>query len=311
MLPLPNQEKQHLLDRLKRMGITAWHEPLLCLPKFFLDYSKVSTLKQALPRNDVVAIKQLFTLIVSEAAVTVSLPKKRLMLSTTDGMFTVRIVIFVVPDVDVSRWKEIRVGDKLHLEGILQNWGGNLQMTSPTRIEPELIGTVLPVYERKRGIIADGAIYDATRYAIDHYLQESIKHLIDSFHGLSEADILRRARLSAPSIEVILRAAHQPRSEDEGLRGQAGMRRLAALSVVENARRLKQRDPDTLRGLQLVEKHDDGFTLSEKGADLRGYGDLFEDAERQSGNSRSTVFRCVDLTPAEIQRISSSIIRQG
>ncbi len=55
-----------------------------------------------------------------------------------------------------------------------------------------------------------------------------------------------------------------------------------------------------MQRLQLVVAHSDGFTLSEKDAEIRGYGDLFEDAERQSGNSRSTVFRCVDLTPTEV-----------
>ena len=58
--------------------------------------------------------------------------------------------------------------------------------------------------------------------------------------------------------------------------------------------------PEAMQRLQLVVEHADGFTLSEKDAELRGYGDLFQDAERQSGNSRSTVFRCIDLTPSEI-----------
>ena len=56
---------------------------------------------------------------------------------------------------------------------------------------------------------------------------------------MSEADILRRARLKAPSIAVILKAAHAPTSEDEGLRGLAALRRLAALSIVENAKQIQ------------------------------------------------------------------------
>ncbi len=63
--------------------------------------------------------------------------------------------------------------------------------------------------------------------------------------------------------------------------------------------------PEAMQRLQLVVDHADGFTLSEKDAELRGYGDLFEDAERQSGNSRSTVFRCIDLTPTEIHAAAS------
>ena len=235
--------ERHILDRLKRLGISAWHEPLLCLPKSFLDYSQVSTLKQALPTSDVLAAPQLFSLQVTEPAVIVSQPKKRLILNATDGTLLVKIVVFIVAGVDVPTWKDLAVGQRFHVRGVLQNWNGSLQMVGPTIIDPALIGTTVPVYEKRRGVVADGAIYDATRHALKHHLNESIKHLIDSFHGMSETDILRRARLKAPSVKVILLAAHSPVSEEEGLRGLAGLRRLAALSIVENARRLKLREP--------------------------------------------------------------------
>lgn len=251
MQPPPNAEHaavqgvtaRPLLDRLKRMGITAWHEPILCLPRSFLDYSKVCTLKQALPRNDVVAGAQIFPLLVSEKAIIVTQPKKRLILNATDGMLMVKIVIFIVQGVDVAAWKNLEVGQKFHVRGVLQNWNGTLQMVGPTIIAPQLIGKVMPVYEKRRGVVADGAIYDASRHALKHHFTETMKHLIDSYHGMSESDILRRARLKAPSIEIILKAAHAPQSEEEGMRGVAAMRRLAALSIVENARRLKRRDP--------------------------------------------------------------------
>lgn len=225
------------------MGITAWHEPLLCLPKSFLDFSQVATLKQALPRADVVSESHLFTLVVTEKACIVSQPKKRLILNATDGMLAVKIVVFIHPGIDVAAWKELEEGKKFHVRGSLQNWNGMLQMVSPDLIEPKMIGTVVPVYEKRRGVVADGAIYDATRHALEHHFEDTIKNLIASFHGLSEPDILRRARLKAPTIAVILKAAHAPSSEDEGLRGLAAMRRLAALSIVENAKRMKQRCP--------------------------------------------------------------------
>ena len=193
--------ERHILDRLKRLGISAWHEPLLCLPKSFLDYSQVSTLKQALPTSDVLAAPQLFSLQVTEPAVIVSQPKKRLILNATDGTLLVKIVVFIVAGVDVPTWKDLAVGQRFHVRGVLQNWNGSLQMVGPTIIDPALIGTTVPVYEKRRGVVADGAIYDATRHALKHHLNESIKHLIDSFHGMSETDILRRARLKAPSLQ--------------------------------------------------------------------------------------------------------------
>ena len=67
-----------LLDRLKRMGVVSWHVPLLCFPKSFLDYSQISTLKQALPRTDLVPEPRIFTLIVSQKSRVVEQAKKRL-----------------------------------------------------------------------------------------------------------------------------------------------------------------------------------------------------------------------------------------
>ena len=232
-----------LLDRLKRMGVVSWHEPLLCLPKSFLDYSQISTLKQALPRTDLVSEPRIFTLIVTEKACVVSQPKKRLILNATDGMLTVKIVIFIHPGVEVAAWKALEEGHRFHIRGVLQNWNGTLQMVSPTLVDSMVVGTVVPVYVKQRGVVADGAIYDATRHALEHHFEDTIKKLVASFHGMSEADILRRSRLKAPSISVILRAAHAPISEDEGHRGLAAMRRLAALSIVENAKQMKQRNP--------------------------------------------------------------------
>ena len=95
----------------------------------------------------------------------------------------------------------------------------------------------------RRGLVADDAIYEATRFALINHLNASVSHLIDSFQGLPEQAILDLAELKAQSIGVILQAAHAPASVDEGERGRLAMRRLAALSIVESARRLKQRSP--------------------------------------------------------------------
>ena len=235
--------ERRLLDRLKRMGITAWHEPLLCLPKEFRDYSKVRTLKQAITEDTLVSVRHLFALVVTEKPVILSQPKKRLILSATDGMLTVKIVVFVVPGVDIAPLKALTVGERFHVEGTLQNWNGTLQMVGPTLIPPTVIGNVIPIYEKRRGVVADGAIFEATRHALAQHLPDTIAHLIASFPSLSETEMLRRAKLKASSIEVILRATHAPTSEDEGQRGLAALRRLAALSIVENARHLKRRDP--------------------------------------------------------------------
>lgn len=232
-----------LLDRLKRLGITGWNEPLLCLPKGHLDYSRAKPVRDAIACADIISEPQIFSLVVSGDPSIVANPKRRIILTATDGMFSVRIVVFVVQGVDVGLWKDLRTGQRLLLRGVLQNWNGALQMTGPTMIDPSLIGKIVPVYEKRRGVVADGAIFAATRFALEHHLDASVAHIIDSFKGLSEAEILARAKLKAPSIETVLRAAHAPSSPEEAECGLLAMRRLTALTIVENARRMKSRSP--------------------------------------------------------------------
>lgn len=58
--------------------------------------------------------------------------------------------------------------------------------------------------------------------------------------------------------------------------------------------------PETLDRLQLLVDHSDGFTLAEKDAEMRGYGDLLgTDGDSQSGVTRS-LFLGVKIGPEEI-----------
>jgi ATP-dependent DNA helicase RecG len=233
-----------LLERLKRMGIVAWHEPLLCLPQSFLEFSKPCPLREAINRmREQPGVAQTLNLLVSEKAQMLEQPRKRLVLYATDGMYKLKIVIFIVPGVDVPSWKRLQEGSRIHIRGTLQIYNDALQFTNPTLIDPAMIGKTLPVYETRRGVVAKGAIFNATRYAIKHHMSQTVQHLVESFNGLSEQEILRKAHLRAAGIVSVLRAAHTPGTLDEGLRGQAAMRRMAALSIVENARAHKQRSP--------------------------------------------------------------------
>ncbi len=62
---------------------------------------------------------------------------------------------------------------------------------------------------------------------------------------------------------------------------------------------------DTLARMRLVEECDDGFELAERDANMRGYGDLVEDAERQHGKSTSTLFIGASLTPEDIHQFAN------
>lgn len=86
-----------MLHRLRRLGVTSWEQPLLCVPKAYADFSKVLSLEDALPRFSVPAEEGLFSLIVSEIPVVVPEPNRRVVLSATDSMLSVAIMVFDVP----------------------------------------------------------------------------------------------------------------------------------------------------------------------------------------------------------------------
>lgn len=241
ILPLP--AGQSLLDRLKRTGISAWHEPLLCLPRSYLDFSRPSTLKDALPRDDLVAEQTLFSLVISESPVLVLEPRKMVRFVATDGMHSVRITIFVTSGTNVPSWKDRAAGSRINLMGILQSWGGRLQMTEPTVVPDGMLGTVMPVYEKRRGVVADGAIYEASRYALLHHLDKTTDHLIASFRGMRETDIITHARITFLSLRGLILALHNPATIGEASAALEQTRRLAAFSIIENARRLKCIEP--------------------------------------------------------------------
>lgn len=230
---------RHLLERLHRLGIDRWGQPLLCLPTGYRDYSRPTTI-QAVLAEDPAPGPRLFSLVVVDPAVMRQQPT-RLCLSATDGRHIVHLTVFIVAGTDVATWKNARPGSRLHVLGSLQAWGDRLQIGSPTPVPPTWLGKVVPEYEKRRGVVADGAILDATRYALAHHLEDTLSDLLAAFPGTSEAAILAGARVSMPSLRTLLLSVHAPTSLEAGEQALAAARRLAAFSIVEAARRSKTR----------------------------------------------------------------------
>lgn len=59
--------------------------------------------------------------------------------------------------------------------------------------------------------------------------------------------------------------------------------------------------PDAMERLRLLEQCGDGFALAERDMDLRGFGDVEDDAQSQTGSAR-TLFHGVGLTHQEIRK---------
>lgn len=62
-------------------------------------------------------------------------------------------------------------------------------------------------------------------------------------------------------------------------------------------------DEDSLARLSAVEKETSGFRLAELDMEIRGFGDLSEDGELQSGNLRSSIFTNIRIRPADIRAL--------
>lgn len=244
-----------LLSRLHRLGVGTWDQVLLCVPKRYADYSAVKTLHEALPRDDIAAEPSLFSLVVSEIPVVVPQPKPRIVLSATDGMLSVKIVVFMVTGVDVQYWKELKIGDRLNIRAELENWGGKLQVTSPEIVSDQLIGVVFPRYEKRRGVVSEQALYDATRYALKHHLEDASRTILRSLPGLDESKLLTASGLTYRSLASLLKDLHDPTDLATAQNAATSIRKLAAFSVVFNARRMKERSPNAACALRITKEN--------------------------------------------------------
>jgi len=230
-----------LLARLERYGIERIEQALLCLPSGFTDFTTTSPLGDALPTNEGATTPRLFSVVASERATIHDGAKTRIVLAATDGLQSVRIVIFVVGGVDVSYWKSLNIGERLFLFGSLQMWEGRLQITGPTPIPHRLVGAVRPEYTGRRGVVSAKVVRAAVELAL-HDIPATVRYVVGRLR-LSEAQIIKRARLTTPSLAALLRAVHCPRNIRQAEAAMSEVRRLGAFGVVWAAQTMRQRSP--------------------------------------------------------------------
>lgn len=213
---------------LKQLGFALWHEALMCIPVRYHDYTRQSSIREAVRHTDIVSEACVFRLMIDGPRTVIGHPKRRLVLSGTDGVDAIRLVVLEDAQDDLDGWKQVEEGDIVLVQGELQNWNGALQITQPRLLLPHLLGLVVPEYGNPPGRADRGALYHVTRHALAHHLPEAVDHILAGYPGKTEAEILAETRITAPAIEVILRAAHAPQTANEGIRGQRALRRLSA-----------------------------------------------------------------------------------
>lgn len=273
-----------MLHKLRRLGMTSWEQPLLCVPKAYSDFSKILSLEEALPRFGVPTEEGLFSLIVSEIPVVVPEPKRRVVLSATDGMLSVKIVVFDDPGRDLSYWRGLRLGERINIRSMLHSRNGMLQFTSPERVADDLVGSVFPRYPSRRGVVSENALYAATRYALRHHLNDTTRAVLRSLSPMDETQVCKNARLICSRLSDLLRDLHAPASMEAAERASVEVRKLAAYSVVITAQRLKHHGTSSYSALRLTRAAADrliaSLPLALTADQAQGIAEICEDLAR-------------------------------
>jgi len=124
-------------------------------------------------------------------------------------------------------WKDIRIGDTVHLYGGFKVWNGVMQMNNPEIVPREMVGRVVPSYCGHRY----GTVEKSR-----HLIQEAADQVIRAI-GLSETEIHRRAGVE--DVAKVFLDLHFPDRMESAEKAQKAVRRLAALQIVARAEQMR------------------------------------------------------------------------
>lgn len=124
-------------------------------------------------------------------------------------------------------WKDIRVGDTVHLYGGFKVWNSVMQMNNPEIVPREMIGRVVPSYRGHRY----GTVEKSR-----HLTQEAADQITRAI-GLSQAEILRRSGVE--DMNRVFVDLHFPDCIETAEKAQKAIRMLAALQIVARAEQMR------------------------------------------------------------------------
>lgn len=225
------------LGRFKRAGIASWAQVPLWLPVGYKDYSRISQeLDYPLEPKE----RMCFALTVTSNASVDSYSPPRISFFVSDGigMRQARLTAFG----DTYTWKGMRTGMRICVEGIIEDYKGNMQLNNPILIQQKDAFRVVPKYRGKRGVLAADSIRDKMEWALAHHLNDAVDYIFSHFAGLSATDIENRAGLSH-DISTLLRRAHLPDTVAEGDHALSQLSRLSAFLLLHKAEAASRKRP--------------------------------------------------------------------
>lgn len=231
-------QKENLADlgRLKSIGIVAWEQVMLLLPKGYNDYTKI---------EDRIVLPSVPGTKVCIAVKVASLPSAdfngtpRTSFFVTDGSTRARLNAFG----DTFQWKYLKIGHQIVVECVVGEWNGYLQINNPVLVPSSLTGKVSPRYAGKKGVLSEQAVFDKTRIALSDYLSHTTEYILSHFPSTTEQELIHQAGLQFPSLAKMLHAIHAPDTLHEGMSGLDAAKRLATFHLVSIGRQRKAKNP--------------------------------------------------------------------
>lgn len=232
--PIPDDPND--IGRLKRMGIHAWEEVLLIVPRKYEDFTTVNTDI----RPSLTGEKQTLSLTVDSRPNINSYQPPRLTVYVKDNVGTrAKITVFG----GIFEWKNLHVGQKILVRGVVEYWNDDLQINKIELIDSRFAGKVIPRYPSKKGVVSELSMYEKTRVAVETKLQETTE-FFTAHYNCRQHELMRLAGIEKfGSISNLFKCLHQPISLKQAEDALNGAKKLAIYRIVEQARKTAKRDP--------------------------------------------------------------------
>ncbi|MFZ4701116.1 MAG: helicase-related protein, partial [Candidatus Methylumidiphilus sp.] len=142
----------------------------------------------------------------------------------------------------------INLESPFFLQGTVGVWNEFTQLASPAFIHAKDIGSVMPVYSGKEGVISP----ETVRERVGEHLETSIPAMASLLRQRMGLDSLTETRLLSQSasasgkwrsLESLLREAHAPASPESGFDAQCAIKRLATYDLLRQASASAMRPP--------------------------------------------------------------------
>lgn len=139
----------------------------------------------------------------------------------------------------VQPWRGLKVGQRILATAKLVSNNGWPKVEAAEVADGEIVGRIVPIYRGRAGIKAGKRIQEVIGSPAARKL--AVERIMAEFEGLTEADVLRRARINVPSLDEFILSLHYPKTQSQAEEALAGARRLATLQVVCAGEALNQR----------------------------------------------------------------------